>query len=295
MPILRLIFGLLLSGAALALAGCTEGADQAKAQGVPQGPPPVTVATPLQRQIVDWDEYSGHFRAAESVEVRPRVTGYLTAVNFRDGQLVRRGDVLFAIDPRPFQAELARARAEEAKARSGLMLARRELDRVRPLLKRGFITRREFDEREAAVASASAAVAAAQAAIRARALDVEYATVRAPITGRVSDSRVDRGNLVTGGGQGEPTLLTTIMSVDPIQFELQGSESVYLKYSRANQAGTRTSSRYASNPVEIRLQDDPSYTIRGRMDFVDNALDTGSDTIRPSSSSSCCSPSNMKA
>jgi RND family efflux transporter MFP subunit len=238
------------------------------------------VATPLVRDIIDWDEYSGHFEAAQSVEVRPRVSGYLQAVHFTDGQMVRQGQLLFSIDPRPFQAELARARAEEAKARSDLALARTELDRAKKLLERRFVTRREYDERVAAVAAAAAGLEAAQATIRARALDVEYAGVRAPISGRVSDVRVDRGNLVTGGGQGEATLLTTVVSVDPIHFQFSGSEAVYLKYQRQNRAGTRTSSRYASNPVEIRLQDDPAYAIRGRMDFVDNTLDTGSGTIR---------------
>ncbi len=271
---------MLLGALAAFLAGCDASDVAAQAQGGPPPPPPVIVATPLAREIVDWDEYSGHFEAVQSVEVRPRVTGHLQSVNFRDGEIVRAGQVLFNIDPRPFQAELAKARAEEGRARADLVLARRQLERSRQLLKRGFATRSDYDEREAAVLTAEAAVAAAQAAIRSRALDVEYAQVRAPISGRVSDGRVDRGNLVTGSGQGEATLLTTIVSVDPIHFEFDGSEAVYLKYQRQNQAGTRTSSRYASNPVEIRLQDDPSFSIRGRMDFVDNALDTGSGTIR---------------
>jgi RND family efflux transporter MFP subunit len=264
----------------LLLGSCDQTESAAQAQGAPQGPPPVTVAYPLQRQTIDWDEYSGHFVARDQVEVRPRVSGYLQAVNFRDGQLVRQGELLAQIDPRPFQAEVARARADEARALSDLALARTELTRARALLDRQFVTRREYDARVAAVQSAEAALAAARAAIRARQLDVEFAQIRAPITGRISDSRVDRGNLVTGGGQGEATLITTIMSVDPIQFEFDGSEAVYLKYQRQDRAGQRASSRYAANPVEIRLQDDPNYTIRGRMDFVDNSLDQSSGTIR---------------
>jgi RND family efflux transporter MFP subunit len=264
----------------LLLGSCDQTESAAQAQGAPQGPPPVTVAYPLQRQIIDWDEYSGNFVARDQVEVRPRVSGYLQSVNFRDGQLVRQGELLAQIDPRPFQAEVARARADEARALSDLALARTELTRARALLDRQFVTRREYDARVAAVQSAEAALAAARAAIRARQLDVEFAQIRAPITGRISDSRVDRGNLVTGGGQGEATLITTIMSVDPIQFEFDGSEAVYLKYQRQDRAGQRASSRYAANPVEIRLQDDPNYTIRGRMDFVDNSLDQSSGTIR---------------
>ena len=260
------------------LSGCGE--ETAKAQQGPPPPPPVTVAQPLQREIIDWDEYSGRFEAVDTVDVRPRVAGYLQSVRFADGQFVRQGQVLFEIDPRPFQAALARARAEEARARSELALARTELERVAPLLKRSFVTRREYDARLAAVASGEALVEATQAAVRAAALDVEFAQVRAPISGRVSDARVNRGNLVTGGEAGEATLLTTIVSIDPIHFAFEGSESVYLKYQRQERDGSRRSSRFAANPVEIRLQDDPGYSIRGRMDFVDNALDTGSGTIR---------------
>lgn len=276
---MRILASLMALGAAAALAGCDQ-VDPAQAQGAPPPPPTVTVAQPLARQIVDWDEYSGHFEAAEEVEVRPRVSGYLQSINFTDGQFVRQGQVLFRIDPRPFQAEWARARAEEARARSEVVLTERQLERIRPLLKRSFVTKREYDEREAALLAARASLAAAQAAVRTRSLDIEYAVVRAPISGRVSDARIDRGNLVTGGGQGEATLLTTVVSVDPIHFEFTGSESVYLKYQRQERDGSRRSSRYASNPVEIRLQDDPGYSIRGRMNFVDNSLDTGSGTIR---------------
>jgi RND family efflux transporter MFP subunit len=264
----------------LLLGSCNTAETPAQAQGAPQGPPSVTVAYPLQREIIDWDEYSGHFVAQDQVEVRPRVSGYLQTVNFRDGQLVRQGELLAQIDPRPFQAEVARARADEARAISDLALARTELARAKALLDRQFVTRREYDARVAAVQSGEAALAAARAAIRARQLDVEFAQIRSPISGRISDSRVDRGNLVTGGGQGEATLITTVVSIDPIQFEFDGSEAVYLKYQRQDRAGSRSSSRYAANPVEIRLQDDPNYTIRGRMDFVDNSLDQNSGTIR---------------
>lgn len=266
---------LLLS--ALALSSCD---DASRAQGGPPPPPPVTVAPPLARQIVDWDEYAGHFEAVQAVEVRPRVSGYLLSVDFRDGDFVREGQVLFRIDPRPFQAELARARGDEAKARSDLALARREIDRAEALYKRKWLTRQDYDTKVAAVGSAAAALQAAQATVRSRALDVEFAQVRAPISGRVSDRKVDRGNLITGGEMGNATLLTTITSVDPIHFAFVGSESLYLKYQRLDRAGSRRSSRFAANPVEIRLQDDPGYSIRGRMDFVDNALDTGSGTIR---------------
>ena len=262
------------------LASCSDGSGQAQAQGPPQGPPPVVVAQPVQRQIIDWDEYIGRFEPMQRVDVRPRVSGYLQSINFRDGQTVRQGQLLFQIDPRPFQALLAQAQADEARARTALNLARSEAARSRTLLNAQAVSREEYEARAATVASAQAALGAAQAAVRARALDVEFAQVRAPISGRVSDTRIDRGNLVAGGSTGEATVLTTIMSVNPIHFQFEGSESVYLKYQRQNRAGSRTSSRFAANPVEIRLQDDPGYSIRGRMDFVDNALDARSGTIR---------------
>lgn len=271
------------AGSALALlgglaAGCGP-AQQASAQ-ASAPPPAVTVARPLARDIVDWDDYVGRFEAVEQVEVRPRVSGYLRSVNFRDGEVVRQGQLLFAIDARPFEAALAQARAEVARRRTALTLARSELARSKALIDDQAVSREEYDARAAAVGTASADLAAAEAAVRARALDVEFAHIRAPITGRASDSRVDRGNLVVGGVGGEATLLTTIVSLDPIRFAFDASEAVYLKYQRQNRDGTRVSSRFVPNPVEIRLSDEPGYSIRGRMDFTDNAVDVGSGTIR---------------
>lgn len=263
---------------ALAAGACSEGRSQES--GPPGGPPSVTVSRPLARAIVDWDDFIGRFVAVEQVEIRPRVSGYLDRVTFRDGDIVRRGQLLYQIDPRPFRATLAQAQAEEGRARTALALARTELARAGSLLAAEAISREEYESRRAAVASAQANVGAARANVRARALDVEFAQVRAPITGRISDSRVDRGNLVTGGGQGEATLLTTIVSVDPIHFEFEGSEALYLKYQRQDREGSRVSSRFTANPVEIRLQDEASYSIRGRMSFVDNNLDARSGTIR---------------
>lgn len=263
---------------AAALAACSSG--EAQTDGAAQGPPPVTVAKPLAREIVDWDDYVGRFEAVEQVEVRPRVSGYLQSVNFRDGEIVQRGQLLFVIDPRPFEAALAQARAEVARRRTALTLARTELARSKSLLDEQAVSREEYDARAAAAATAEADLAAAQAGVRTRELDVEFARIRAPITGRISDARVDRGNLVAGGSMGTATLLTTIVSLDPIHFSFDGSEGVYLKYQRQNREGTRTSSRSAPNPVEIRLADETGYTIRGRMDFTDNALDVGSGTIR---------------
>lgn len=246
------------------------------------GPPPaaaVLVSAPLQRDIVDWDEFVGRFEAIEQVEVRPRVSGYIQSVGFRDGEIVKKGQLLFVIDPRPYQAALAQTRADLASAEAQAANAKVELERAQTLLGKGFVSKSTFDSRQAQQRSADAAVAAARAQVQARQLDVSFTRVTSPISGRVSDHRVDVGNLVAASG-GEATLLTTVVSLNPIHFAFTGSEAVYLKYQRANQDGTRTSSRYASNPVDIQLQDETGFNWHGQMDFVDNALDTGSGTIR---------------
>jgi len=244
-----------------------------------KSPPPVSVSTPLVRQIVDWDEFVGRFEAIQEVEVRPRVSGYVQKVAFTDGDIIRKGQLLFVIDPRPYEAALAQARANVKSAEAQAANAQVELERSKILLDKGFVSKSAYDARVAQSRAADAAVAAAQAQAQARALDLEFTRVTSPIAGRVSDHRVDVGNLVSVDAA-PPTLLTTVVSLDPIHFVFTGSEAVYLKYQRANQEGTRTSSRYASNPVDIQLQDETSYAWHGRMDFVDNALDTGSGTIR---------------
>ncbi len=241
----------------------------------PQGPPPVTVANPLIKPIVDWDDYVGRFEARQSVEVRPRVTGQVARLAFHDGQFVRAGDLLFVIDPRPFEAALAQARAESQRARASAELARATFARTRGLLDQNAVSREEFDTAKATLGQADAALAAAQAIVKARALDVGFTRVTAPIAGRLSDRRVDVGAFVTAG----TTPMTTVVTLDPIHFTFTGSEAVYLKYQRANQAGTRPSSRVAPNPVEIRLSDENEFRWRGKMDFVDNVID-GSGTIR---------------
>jgi RND family efflux transporter MFP subunit len=259
--------------AALALSACGGGAP---AVGPPGGPPPVTVATPLVKPIVDWDEYVGRFEAVQSVEVRPRVSGYVSRLAFRDGQFVKAGDLLFEIDPRPYRAALAQAQAQAARAKAAAALARANLARTEKLFADAVVAQEEVDTARATAAQAEADLAAAQAGVEQKALDLGFTRVTAPIGGRLSDRRVSVGGYVTAG----QTVLTTLVSMNPIHFVFTGSESVYLKYTRANQAGTRPSSRVAPNPVEIRLADETRYRWRGNMDFVDNALDPGSGTIR---------------
>ena len=244
---------------------------------VAAAPPPaiVTVATPLVRQIAEWDDYSGRFEASKSVELRPRVSGSVIAVHFTDGAVVHQGQLLFTIDPRPFVAALAEARAAVASARSDLTLAQADLGRATRLLAVDAVSRSDVDRIRARVQAAQAALAAANARVQARALDVGFTQVRAPITGRISDRRIDPGNLVQGGGSGaEGTLLTTINALDPIYFSFDASEALFLKARRARESGA------APSEVEIRLQDETDYRWHGRLDFTDNGLDTKSGTIR---------------
>lgn len=233
--------------------------------------PTVTVAAPLSQEITEWDEFIGRFEPARSVEVRPRVSGQVTAVHFTDGQYVNAGAPLFTIDPRPYRASLAEAQARVASASSALALSRNDLARAQRLVAEDAVAANEIDRLQAEVRVNEAALAAAQAAVRSRALDVEFTTVRAPIAGRISDRRVDAGNLVAAGSGEAATLLTTINSVDPIHFTFEGSEALFLKARREGLG--------AAN-VEIRLADESDYRWHGRLDFTDNGLDPRSGTIR---------------
>ena len=235
-------------------------------------PPVVTVATPLQREITQWDEHIGRFEASRSVELRPRVSGQIVAVHFLDGQFVRQGQPLFTIDPRPYRAALAEAQAGVATARSDLALARSDLDRALRLVEDDAVAKGEIDALRARVTAANAALAAAQARVRSRSLDMEFTTVRAPISGRISDRRVDPGNLVAAGDGPTATLLTTIVATDPLYFAFDGSEGLFLKSKREGL------DRGAE--VQIRLQDEADYKWKGELDFTDNGLDPNSGTIR---------------
>jgi RND family efflux transporter MFP subunit len=235
--------------------------------------PMVTVAAPIERQINQWDDYVGRFEASRSVEVRPRVSGQIVGVHFTDGQVVQKGQLLFTIDPRPFSAALAEARAGVATAQSELALAETNLGRARRLLAAEAVSQSDVDRLTAAAQSARAALAAAQARVRSRALDVEFTQVRAPIGGRISDRRIDAGNIVSAGDAGG-TLLTTINALDPIYFTFDVPESLYLKTERERQA------KGAGQTAEIRLQDEADYSWHGRLDFTDNGLNQNSGTIR---------------
>lgn len=236
----------------------------------------VAVSTPLQKDVVDWDDFVGRFEAVDQVDVRPRVSGYLTEIGFKDGEIVKKGQTLFVIDPRPYQAALDQAKAQTQRAEASLTNARTLLERGKTLLAARAISQEELDNRQATERQATADLAAAQASERNAALNVGFTRVIAPLSGRVSDRRVAVGNLVSA----DSTVLTTIVSLDPIRFTFDGSEALYLKYQRDNRLGARRSSREAANPVLIRLQDEADYRWKGHMDFVDNAMNASAGTIR---------------
>lgn len=251
--------------ALLALAGC------AKPQPAPP-PPEVTVAPVVDRDVAEWDEFSGHFEAAQSVEVRPRVSGFIQQVAFREGALVRQGDPLFVIDRRPYEAEVSRAEAVLEQARTRQKLAAMELERAQRLVNTQAISREELDSRASGVAEAGGAVRAAEAALRTARLNLEWTTVRAPISGRVGRAEITRGNLVQAG----PSLLTTIVSVDPIYVYFDTDEQAYLKYIRSLGSSTTRSPR----PVQVALAGDAGFPHHGTLDFVDNRVDPTAGTIR---------------
>jgi RND family efflux transporter MFP subunit len=226
--------------------------------------------------VTDWDDYVGQFVAVDSVDIRPRVSGYLIGIGFKDGDLVKKGQVLFLIDPRPYQATLDQAKGQEAHAVAAAQNARTEAARGQTLLAAKAISAQAYDALVATDRQAAADLLAAQASVRTAALNLQFTRVTAPLAGRISDRRVAPGNLVTA----DTTILTNIVNLNPIRFAFTGSEALYLKYQRLNASGARASSRVNATPVQIRLQDEPTYRWNGRMDFVDNSLDTGSGTIR---------------
>jgi RND family efflux transporter MFP subunit len=235
--------------------------------------PMVTVAAPAQSEVNLWDDYVGRFEASRTVEVRPRVSGQIVAVHFTDGAIVRQGQLLFTVDPRPFAAALAEARAGVATARSELALAETNLGRARRLLEAEAVSQANVDQLTAQVQTARAALAAAQARVQQRALDVEFTQIRAPISGRISDRKIDAGNIVSAGVDGG-TLLTTINALDPIYFTFDVPESLYLKDARERREGAQ------GDIAEIRLQDEVTYNWRGTLDFTDNGISQNSGTIR---------------
>ncbi|MEM0943820.1 MAG: efflux RND transporter periplasmic adaptor subunit [Pseudomonadota bacterium] len=240
-----------------------------------QGPMPVDVAKPLVEEIVDWDEYTGRFEATERVELRARVSGYLQQTLFEDGAKVRRGDVLFVVDPRPFEAAYARAQGELRAAEAEQVRAVADLERTESLAATNTVAASNLDESRAIKLRADAEVAIAEAALREAGLNLEFTEVKAPFDGRISDARVDRGNLVSAG----ETVMATIVQTAPIHLVFTASEADFLKYARLAAEGTRKSSRTTANRVEARLLDETGWPHAGEMDYVANEIDPNAGTI----------------
>jgi RND family efflux transporter MFP subunit len=236
------------------------------------------VARPLVRQITDWDEYTGRLAAVDSVEVRARVSGYLQSVHFDDGAIVEKGDLLFVIDPRPYRAVLHRTKAQAGQAEARLQLAHDERVRAERLFKSRAISEEELNARIATERTAAARLKAAEAAVQSAELDRGFTQVRAPISGRISRELVTEGNLISGG-TANSTLLTTIVSLDPMYVYFPADERAYLRYARLARRGVRPSSRRHSNPVRLQLADEKGFPHWGRMDFVDNRIDEATGTI----------------
>jgi RND family efflux transporter MFP subunit len=260
---------------AVTLSGCGDKPPQPAAS----GPPPVTVAQPTKRTVTDWDEFTGRFEAVEEVQVRARVGGFVTSVEFRDGAFVKTGDLLYVIDARPFEAVAEQADGQLADARAKAELARRELDRALTLNQTQAVSDSIVDQRRQTLQAAKAAQTQAEGLLKAAQLNIEFSHVVAPIGGRVSRHLVSVGNLVQGS-DGASTLLTSIVSLDPIYVYFDMDEATYLKYNRLYFEGKRPSSRENPNPVQVTLTGEIKPSHDGKVDFLDNRLDVSTGTLR---------------
>jgi membrane fusion protein, multidrug efflux system len=266
---------LLLSGGLL-LAGCDQGKSDAKAPAAPP-PPEVTVAKPVVKKIVEDDEFVGRFAAVSEVDIRARVDGYLDAVLFEDGAIVKEGDPLFTIDPRPFVTALNQAQAEVDSAQAQLSFTKTDLARAEELINRGNISQQALDERREAFRAAKARVAAGEAALERARLDLEYTQIRAPITGRIDRNYITKGNLV----KESDTVLTSIVSIDPMYFYFDIDERSFLSYARdARERGADLQSGDGGLPVTVHLADEREPPLEGRLDFSENRVDPQSGTMR---------------
>jgi RND family efflux transporter MFP subunit len=261
-------------------AGCDQGGTtQAQQKGAP-APPGVTVSKPLQREIVEWDEYTGRFDAVETVEIRARVSGHLNEVRFKDGQAVKQGDLLFVIDPRPFERALEQAQAELFAAKTKVENANLDIVRGRPLLEKKIISDKTFDDRMAIVRDAEAAVKVAEAKVNSAQLELSFTSIASPITGRISRTLVTAGNWISAGSLAGTTLLTTIVSEDPIYIYFDVSENNFIKYKRLAGRGEGVGAADLGALVEIALPDERGFPHKARVDFLDNRLDQGTGTLR---------------
>src|SRR5947207_5892824 len=253
-------------GLVLALAVASCGENQPATRAAPP-PPTLGVAKPIARTVVDQDEYVGRFVAVDSVEIRARVWGYLDGVHFKDGQIVKKGDLLFTLDRRPYQVTLDQARANLAQTRANLAFAEADLARGQQLVRDHTITQQSFDQRTQNQRVAEAAVAASEALVQQAELDYSFTELHAPVAGRIGDRRVSPGNLVVGGSGSSTTLMATIVSIDPIRFEFTFDEAAYLRYERFAK-GTKDTAAVGT-PVGLKLIGEADFNHAGKIDFVD--------------------------
>lgn len=270
----KLLLAIVAAAMGVGLAGCEK-----PAQAPAASAPPVTVANPTKRTVTDWDEFTGRFDAIEQVQVRARVTGFVMSVDFKDGAIVKAGDLLYVIDPRQYEAAAEQGRGQLADAKAKVDLAERELTRAETLVKTSAVSESVVDQRRQTLSAAQAATMQAEGALKRALLDVEYTRVVAPIDGRVSRHLVTVGNLVQGSESGA-TLLTSIVSLDPIHVYFDMDESIYIKNSRLWFEGKRPSSRDTANPVQVLLSGETKPSHEGAVDFLDNRLDVGTGTLR---------------
>jgi RND family efflux transporter MFP subunit len=268
-----------LSPMLIVLAGLLAGCGEKPAPQAGAAAPPVTVAQPVKRTVTDWGEFTGRFDAIEEVQVRARVGGFVTNVEFKDGDMVHAGDLLYIIDPRPFEAVAEQADGQLSDARAKVELAKRDLDRGLALVQTSAVSEQLVDQRRQALQAAHAAVTQAEGALKAAQLNIEFTHVIAPIGGRVSRHLVSVGNLVQGS-EGGSTLLTSIVSLDPIYIYFDMDEATYLKYNRLWFEGKRPSSRDNPNPVQVALTGETKPSHDGKVDFLDNRLDVSTGTLR---------------
>src|SRR5213082_2232587 len=245
----------------------------------PQAPLPVNVVTAIEKEVNEWDEFTGRLEAVEFVEIRPRVSGYITDIRFNAGAIVKKGDLLYVIDPRPYQADFDRAAAEVERMDAQLKLAQIELNRAKELRDKNTISASEFDQKAATYQGSAAAKSSAEAAKNSAALNLEFTQIKSPIDGRVSDARITLGNLVQPGA-GPESVLTTVVSVDPIYAKVDADENAVLKYVKLSGEGKRVSARTAKIPAWVELGNEADFPHEGYVDFVDNRLDPGTGTVR---------------
>ncbi|MGH8753410.1 MAG: efflux RND transporter periplasmic adaptor subunit, partial [Burkholderiales bacterium] len=261
------------------LPGCDSSSNAKTANQLPPAPV-VTVSQPIAKDVVEWDEYTGRLEVVQAVEIRARVNGYITQVNFKDGAMVKKGDLLYVIDPRPYVAERDRTAAEVDRSRAQLDLAKNDLSRAERLLNSHFISEAEYDTRSKVVRQQEAALRSAEASLQVAKLNVEFTQVRAPIDGVISRTLKTVGNLVNSGSSSEATVLTYLGSIDPIYVYIDADEQAVLKYRRLSREGLRESARHGPIPMELELADEKNFPHKGYTDFVEPRLDPTTGTVK---------------